>query len=106
VQIGVAISRLKTGAAVLTVRGLARPEDRTVLVRLLPQVRALHPRDHALRKLESMTVRALKRAIRARRRPTISPATGRRLTAEADRLLAAYRRYERSTPALGALVPD
>jgi hypothetical protein len=105
-QIGVAISRLETGAAVLTVKGLGRPRDRTVLERLLPQVRALHPRDAGLLKLRSMTVKALRRAIRARSRATISPPTGRRLLAEANNLLAAFKRYGRSTPALGALVPD
>jgi hypothetical protein len=106
VQIGVAISRLTTGASVLLVKGLARPEDRVVLERLLPQVGALQPHDPQLRRLRTRTLKALGNAIHVRNSPNISRRTGETLMTESNRLLKALRRYQRSSPAIGALIPD
>lgn len=106
VQIGVAISRLATGASMLTVKHLDRPRDRVVLERLLPQVGALQPRDPGLHKLRTMTLKALGNAIDARNNANISQRTGHALAAEASRLLKALQAYQRSSPAIGALLPD
>lgn len=107
VQLGVASSELRTGAAVLSVRSLARRADALALRRLRPRMEALRPRDAELARLRGQVLVAIDQARRSRRAglEKARRAASRTLAA-ADRIYRSLKRYTSSHPAIRALLPD
>jgi hypothetical protein len=105
VQIAIATGDLSTGASVLLVHGVARPQDLRTLRRLRPQIAALSPRDARLKALRRELLGALRRGIAARTgRPTATDA--RAILADAASIRAGLKRYSTDHPAIGAIAPD
>lgn len=105
VQIAIATGDLNTGASVLLVHGIARPQDLRTLRRLVPQVAKLAPRDAGLGALRRELLGALRQAISARaHRPGAQDA--RAMLADAAKLRAGLKRYSGAHPAIGAVAPD
>jgi hypothetical protein len=107
VQLGVAISELRTGAAVLSIEHRARMIDALALRRLRPRLESLRPRDPDLARIRDRLLVAVERATRSRR---AGPRRARRFVprtlAAADSLYRQLKRYTSSHPGIRALLPD
>jgi hypothetical protein len=105
-QLGVATGELNSSASLLLVKGLERKRDLRALERLRPAVRSLRPADARLRRLRTDVLRALDRAISARRRPGLTRHDAYALLEDAHRALAELKLYSRERPAISSLTPD
>jgi hypothetical protein len=107
VQLGVAASELRTGAAMLSVRSLARRADSLALRQLRPRMEALRPRDTELARLRGRVLVAIEQARRSRRAGFESARRyAPRTLAAAESIYRALKRYTSSHPPIRTLLPD
>jgi hypothetical protein len=105
-QLATAIGTLRARAAPVAVGSTDRLGPAAPIVAARGQVVALHPTDAALVQVRQGLIPALSRFARA----PLSGATARRAArsaiADADRIEAGLRRYSRTQPAIGGVIPD